>query len=122
MLNVLIEELRTNRDPIIRHECAAWLRRSSLSKVTEIQIPSRPLKSRLLTALEVLAGIANDPAEDTIARVLAKSVLAKDEFVSQLWQSRAEYIPLVFELLLALDKRLFSTKASPGKQDWYISG
>jgi hypothetical protein len=122
VLNALIEELRTQRDPIIRHQCAAWLRRSSLSKVTEIQIPSRPLKSRMLTALEVLAGIASDPAEQTLAQLLAKSVLAKDEFVLQLWKSRAEYIPLVYELLLPMDRRLFSTKASPGKQDWYVSG
>ena len=121
MLSVLIEESRTQRDPIIRHHCAAWLRRSSLSKVTEIQIPSQPLKSRLLTALEVLAEIANDPAEDAFVRVLAKSVLAKDEFVLQLWKSRTEYAPLVYELLLAMKKRLFSTKASPGKQDWYVS-
>ena len=122
VLNALLEELRTHRDPIIRHQCAAWLGRSSLSKVTEIQIPSQPLKSRLLTALEVLAGIASDPAEDTFARVLAKSVLAKDEFVLQLWKSRTEYIPLVYELLLAMEKRLFSTQAAPGKQDWYVSG
>jgi uncharacterized protein (UPF0147 family) len=122
VLNALIEELRTHRDPIIRHQCAAWLRRSALDKITEIQIPSRPLKSRLLTALEVLAGIANDFSEDTFARVLVKSVLAKDEFVLKLWKSRTEYIPLVYELLLALDKRLFATKASPGKQDWYVVG
>ncbi len=122
VLNALIEGLRTQRDPIIRHQCAAGLRRSSLAKVTEIQIPSRPLKSRLLTALEVLAEIASDPAEDTLVRVLAKSVLAKDEFVLQLWKSRTEYIPLVYELLLAMDKRLFATKASPGKQDWYVAG
>ena len=121
MLNTLIEELRTQRDPIIRHQCAAWLRRSSLTKVTEIQIPSQPLKSRLLTAMEVLAGIVSDPAEHILVRVLAKSVLAKDEFVLQLWKSRAEYIPLVYELLLAMDKRLFATKASPGKQGWYVS-
>jgi len=70
----------------------------------------------------VLAEIANDPAEDTFTRVLAKSVLAKDEFVLQLWKSRTEYIPLVYELLLAMDKRLFATKASPDKQDWYIAG
>ena len=122
MLNALIEELRTQHDPIIRHQCAAWLRCSSLSKVTEIQIPSRPLKSRRLTALEVLAGIASDPAEHALVRVLAKSVLAKDEFVLQLWQSRTEHIPLVYELLLEMDKRLFSTKAAPGKQDWYMAG
>jgi hypothetical protein len=122
VLNALIEELRTHPDPIIRHQCAAWLRRASLSKVTEIQIPSQPLKSRLVTALEVLAGIANDSAEDTFARVLARSVLAQDEFVLQLWKSRAEYIPLVYELLLAMDRRLFSTRASLGKQDWYIAG
>jgi hypothetical protein len=122
VLNTLIEELRTQRDPIICHQCAAWLRRSSLSKVTEIQIPSQPLKSRLLTALEVLAEIAGDPAEDTLTRVLAKSALTKDEFVLQLWKSRAEYISLVYELLLAMDKRLFSVKASPGKQDYYVSG
>jgi hypothetical protein len=122
VLNALIEALRTQRDPIIRYQCAGWLRRSALSKVTELQIPSRPLKSRLLTALEVLAGIASDPAEHTYVRLLAKSILAKDEFVLQLGQSRTEYIPLVFELLLAMDRRLFATKASPGKQDWYMSG
>jgi hypothetical protein len=121
VLSVLIEELRTQRDPIIHHQCAAWLRRSSLAKVTEIQIPSQPLKSRLLTALEVLAEIANDPVENAFVRVLAKSVLAKDEFVLQLWKSRTEYAPLVYELLLAMDKRLFSTYPSPGKQEWYVS-
>jgi hypothetical protein len=41
--------------------------------------------------------------------------------VLQLWKSRKEYIPLVYELLLAMDKRLFSTQAAPGKQDWYVS-
>lgn len=122
VLNALIEGLRTQRDPIIRHPCAAWLHRSALAKITEIQIPSRPLKSRLLTALEVLADIASDPAENTLVRVLAKSALAKDEFVLQLWKSRTAHLPLVYELLLAMDKRLFSTKASPGKQDWYVSG
>ncbi len=122
VLNALIEGLRIRRDPIIRHHCAAWLRRSSLSKVTEIQIPSQPLKSRLLTALEVLAEIAGDPAEHPLVQMLAKSVLAKDEFVLQLWKSRTDYTPLVYELLLAMDKRLFSTKAAPGKQDWYIAG
>jgi hypothetical protein len=55
------------------------LRRSALDKFTEIQIPSQPLKSRLLTALEVLPGIAGDPAESTLVRVLAKSALAKDK-------------------------------------------
>ena len=122
VLNALIEGLRTQRDPIIRHQCAAWLHRSALAKFTEIQIPSQPLRSRLLTALEVLAEIASDPAEHSSVRVLAKSVLAKDEFVLQLWKSRIEYIPLVYELLLAMDKRLFSTQAAPGKQDWYVSG
>jgi hypothetical protein len=48
-------------------------------------------------------------------------VLAKEEFVLQLWKSRTEYAPLVYELLLAMDKRLFSTYPSPGKQEWYVS-
>ena len=69
----------------------------------------------------MLAEIASEPAEDAFVRVLAKSLLAKDEFVLQLWKSRTEYAPLVYELLLAMNKRLFSTKASPGKQDWYVS-
>ena len=43
------------------------------------------------------------------ARLLAKSVLAKNEFVLQLWKSRTKYTPLVYELLLAMYKRLFST-------------
>jgi uncharacterized protein (UPF0147 family) len=122
VLNALIEGLRTQRDPIVHRQCAAWLRRSALDKITEIQIPNQPLKTRLLTAFEVLAAIASDPAEHTYARLLAKSILAKDEFVLQLWRSRTEHVPLVYELLLAMDKRLFSTKASPGKQDWYVSG
>jgi hypothetical protein len=92
-----------------------------LSKTIEVQIPSQPCKSRTLRALDVLAKIALNPAEDLLTRASAKSVLAKDEFVLQLWQSRTEYIPLVYELLLAMDKQLFATKASPGKQDWYAS-
>jgi hypothetical protein len=120
--NTLIEELRTQPDPIIRYHCAAWLRHAALSKTIEVQIPSQPWKSRTLSALDVLAEIALSPAEDLLTRALVKSVLAKDEFVLPLWQSRTEYIPLVYELLLAMDKRLFATKASPGKQDWYVSG
>gem|GEM_PF-6109033 len=93
-----------------------------LDKITELQIPNQPLKARRLSALEVLAEIAINPAEDHLTRVLAKSVLAKDGFVLQLWKSRTEYISLVYELLLAMDRRLFSTQASPSKQDWYVSG
>ncbi|CAG0937217.1 hypothetical protein TFLX_06136 [Thermoflexales bacterium] len=122
VLNSLIAGLQTQRDPIIRHQCAAWLRRSSLSKVTEVQIPSQILKSRKLSALEVLAEIALNPAEDLLTCALVKSVLARDGFVLQLWKSRTEYIPLVYELLLAIDKRLFANKTSPGKQDWYLAG
>src|SRR5512135_2390334 len=55
------DSLAETSTPELKLRCAAWLRYSSLSKVTEIQIPSRPLKSHLLTALEVLAGIASDP-------------------------------------------------------------
>ena len=70
----------------------------------------------------MLAEIANDPAEDTFTRVLAKSVLAKEEFVLQLWMARTECIPLVYELLLAMGKRLFSTHPSPYQQNWHLSG
>ncbi|NTU64208.1 MAG: ATP-binding protein, partial [Chloroflexi bacterium] len=122
VLNALIEELRTQPDPIIRYQCAAWLRHAALSKTIEVQIPSQPWKSRTLRALDVLAEIALNPAEDLLTLALVKSVLAKDEFVLPLWQSRTEYVPLVYELLLAMDKRLFATQAAPGKQDWYVSG
>jgi len=122
VLNALIEELRTQPDPLISHQCAGWLRHTALSKTIEVQIPSRLWKSRTLRALDVLAEIALNPAEELLTRALVKSVLAKDEFVLQLWQSRTEYISLVYELLLAMDRRLFATTASPGKQDCQIVG
>jgi hypothetical protein len=113
VLNGLIEALRTDRDHLIRYQCAGWLRCSSPAKATEIQIPSQPLKPRTLSALEVLAEIASDASENVLIRVLAKSVLAKDEFIVRLWASRKEYIPLVYESLLATEKRLFVATCLP---------
>ena len=120
VLNSLIEALRTERDHLIRYQCAGWLRHSTLSKPLEIRIPS--LKVRALSALDVLAEMAISPSEDTLVRILAKSVLAKDEFVLQLWKSRTEYIPLVYELLLAVDKRLFVATLFPNKLEWQVLG
>ena len=118
----LIEALRTQGDPLIRYQCAGWLRRSSLPKKTRIQIPSQPLKSRTLSALEVLAEIASDPSENVLTRVLVKSMLAKDEFIVRLWTSRKEYVPLVYELLLATEKRLFAASLSPYQREWRVYG
>ena len=70
----------------------------------------------------MLVEIAPDPSEDALAHTLATSVLAKAGFVLRLWKARTEYIPLVYELLLALDKRLFATHPLPYQHDWYTSG
>jgi len=57
-----------------------------------------------LSALEDLAEIALNSAEDRFTRALARSVLAQDVLLLHLWKSYTKYIPLVHELLLALDK------------------
>lgn len=105
----------------LKLRCAAWLQQSSLSKIVEINLPLAFWKARRLPALEIVAQIALDRTRDNNTRLLAKSILARDEFMLRLWQTGAQYVPLVYELLLALDKRLFMTRVSPYEQKWQIT-
>ena len=122
VINGLLDGLCHAPSVDLKRRCAAWLRRSSLSKVVEVHVPANAWwKTRSQSALEVVAQVAQNSAQDELTRTLAKSVLAKDEFLIRLWQLGDKYTPLVYDLLLTLDKRLFLTHASLSAQEWKIS-
>jgi hypothetical protein len=68
----------------------------------------------------LIAHIAQAADQDQVTRALACSILAKDDFILRLWQSGDEYTALVYDLLLALDKRLFLIQHSPTHREWQI--
>jgi len=107
--------------PELKLRCAAWLQRSSLSKIMEVEANLVTIwNSRRRSALEMVAQLARDPNQTAVTRRQAKSILAKDDFILRLWNASDEYIPLVFELLLALDKRLYQHPASMNTSEWRI--
>lgn len=113
----LVEDL----PPEVLLRCAAWLRRSSLSRIVEIKAKIvTPWNSRRLSALEMVALLARDPQQDPAINHLTKSILAKDDFILRLWNANNEYTPLVFELLLAMDKRLYKQPVSLDATEWRI--
>jgi len=117
----LIEALAETPTPELKFRCAAWLQRSSLSKIMEFEADLVTLwNSRRRSALQTLAQLARDPNQNAATHRLAKSILAKDDFILRLWNSSDEYTPLVFELLLALDKRLYQHPTSLNAMEWRI--
>ena len=70
--------------------------------------------------MEVVAGLALDPEQTDETQVLAQSVLATDGHLLRLWQINDAYIPLVYDLLLALDRRLILMPTAPGRYAWQI--
>jgi hypothetical protein len=74
-----------------------------------------------LTALEVLARLACDTGQDAFVRRLAMSILVKDEFALRLWTASDVYRPLVYDLLLALDRRIYVYYLSPNASEWRIT-
>ena len=92
----------------LRLQAAAWLQHSRLQSRVEMTIDVRRVwKSRWRAAVEVIADMAMDGARDELTRILASSVLAKDEHLLDLAGRDVVYQPLLFTLLLAMDKRLF---------------
>ena len=67
--------------------------------------------SRRRSALQTLAQLARDPNQTVVTRRLAKSILAKDDFILRLWNAGDEYIPLVYELLLSDGQAAVSTSS-----------
>lgn len=68
----------------------------------------------------MLALLARDPHQDPASNCLAKSVLAKDDFILRLWNTSNEHTPLVLELLLAVDKQLYKQPVSLDATEWRI--
>jgi hypothetical protein len=121
VLSGLIDALCDSSAPERQWPSAAWLQRSSLSKVMELYVPTKAVwRSRGRSALEIVAQVAQDPDRDPLTRRLARSVLAKEEFLLRLWQLGDAYTPLVYDLLLALDKRLFLVHVAPARCEWQI--
>ena len=117
----LVGSLARGLPPELLLRSAAWLRRSSLSKIVEFEARlATPWNSRRRSALEMLALLARDPHQDATINRLAKSVLAKDDFILRLWNASNEYTPLVLELLLAVDKRLYKQLVSLDATEWRI--
>ncbi len=84
----LVESLVEGWSPEVLLRCAAWLRRSSLSRIVEIKAKIvTPWNSRRLSALEMVALLARDPQQDPALNRLAKSILAKDDFILRLWNT-----------------------------------
>ena len=117
----LIDSLAETPTPELKLRCAAWLQRSSLSKIMEFEANLVTIwNSRRRSALEMVAQLARDPNQNAVTHRLAKSILAKDDFILRLWNASDEYMPLVFELLLALDKRLYQHPVSLNATEWRI--
>ena len=104
----LVKALCTANDLELKWCCAAWLRRSSLTRMVQLEL----FPPRRVAAWEALAQIACDPLQDHAARIAAQSVLLRDDLIIALWQLNGGYRVLVYELLLATGKRLRRIYAS----------
>jgi hypothetical protein len=105
----------------MKRDCAAWLYRAPLSKVLEVHVPEqRWWKSRTRSALKILAHRALEPEGDELTRRWLYTILAREDRVLQLWQRGDEYLPLVYDLLLALDQRLFLVTGLLTKPEWRL--
>ena len=121
VLRGLIDGLCQATSPEVKRDCAAWLDRAPLSKVLEVHVPEqRWWKTKPRSALEVLAHRALEPEGDELTRRWLYSLLAREDRVLQLWQRGDEYLPLVYELLLARDQRLFLAAGLLMQPAWRI--
>jgi hypothetical protein len=107
----------------MKQGCAAWLYRAPLSKVLEVHVlEQRWWKLRARSAVEVLARCALDLDRDELTRRYLFRILAREDCLLQLWQRGDEYLPLVYEMLLALDQRLFLVTGLLTQPEWHIMG
>lgn len=121
VLNALLDGLSQSPASDLNRHCAAWLQRADLSKRVELQVHARvPWKSRSRSVVEVVAGLALDPDQTDETQALAQSILATDDHLLSLWQISDVYTPLVYELLLVLDRRLMLVPTTPGRHEWRI--
>lgn len=117
----LVNSLAGASAPELNLRCAAWLQRSPLSRIIELEADLVTIwKSRRRSALETVAQLARDPNQSTATRQLAKGILAKDDLILRLWKTCDEHLPLVFALLLALDQRLYQHPVSLNATEWRI--
>jgi len=97
------------------------LQQADLSKVVEIDFhATAPWKTKGRSAWEVVAALALDTHQPDDTHTLACDVLATDNALLGLWELGDEYTPVVYELLLALDKRLMLVPTTPGRHEWRI--
>jgi hypothetical protein len=121
VLSGLIEGLYQATSPVMKQCCTAWLYRASLLKVLEVHVPEqRWWKLRARSAVEILARCALEPGCDELTRRYIYSILAREVYLLQLWQRGDEFISFVYELLLALDQRLFLVTGLLTKSEWRI--
>jgi HEPN domain-containing protein/predicted ATPase len=121
VISGLIDGLCQTTWPEVKRDCAAWLDRAPLTKVLEVHVPEqRWWKSRPRSALEILAHHALEPEGDELTRRWLYIILAREDRVLQLWQRGDEYLPLVYDLLLALDQRLFLVTGLLTKPEWRL--
>jgi hypothetical protein len=121
VLRSLIDGLCQATSLEMKRDCAAWLYRAPLSKVLEVHVPEqRWWKSRTRSALKILANRALEPEGDELTRRWLYTILAREDRVLQLWQRGDEYLPLVYDLLLALDQRLFLVTGLLTKPEWRL--
>jgi hypothetical protein len=87
----------------------------------EVHVPEqRWWKARTRSALEVLAHHALESEGDDLTRRWLYSILAREDRVLQLWQRGDEYLPLIYELLLTLNQRLFLVTGLLTQPEWQI--
>ena len=118
VIRSLVDGLGDGADASIQLASARWLYHSSLTPVVEWDVPWRAVwRMRPVSAAEAVAQLALDTGRSHWVRSLAFSVLLRDSVLMVLWEAAPQYVPLVYEALLLLDKRLFCTH--PGQ--WYLA-
>ena len=121
VISGLIDGLCQTTSSEVKRDCAAWLDRAPLARALEVHVPEqRWWKSRIRSALEVLAHRALEPDGDELTRRWINSILAREDRLLQLWHRGDEYLPHVYELLLALDQRLFLVSGLLAQPEWHI--
>jgi hypothetical protein len=69
--------------------------------------------------LEVVAQIALDSdTGDEITRIMARSILTTADHLSELVRRSDKFQPLVYTILLALDKRLYTARNRANGRSW----
>jgi hypothetical protein len=104
----LLRQMRAAPSNLLKVQCAAWLQTADLAArmaVAPLDVVRRG--SLLRTGLEELASIALDASAPRITRLLAHSLLARDDHLLHIPQLGDDFAPVVCELELATGRRLW---------------